>query len=88
MSDEKQAELTSEINPENLTDEPVDELTATTEEITGEISEEAKEITRLREELAARVIRRPSGNHAVGWTGRVEACSNQSLADRGTASAG
>jgi molecular chaperone GrpE len=49
MSDEKQAELTSEINPENLTDEPVDEVTATTEEI----SEEAKLITQLREELAA-----------------------------------
>lgn len=49
MSDEKQAELTSEINPEQLVDEPTDEVTATTEEI----SEDAKLITQLREELAA-----------------------------------
>lgn len=57
MSDEKQAELTSEINPENLSDEAVDEAGTTSvadsATISEEISEEAKLITQLREELAA-----------------------------------
>jgi molecular chaperone GrpE len=53
MSDEKQAELTSEINPENLTDEAVDDATEDSLAATEEIGEEAKLITQLREELAA-----------------------------------
>src|SRR5690606_4382778 len=50
MSDEKQAELTSEVTPESNADTPhVDEAATATEEIT----EEAALITQLREELAA-----------------------------------
>lgn len=50
MSDEKQAELTSEITPESDADSANADNAAT---ITEEISEEAALITQLREELAA-----------------------------------
>jgi molecular chaperone GrpE len=50
MSDEKQAELTSEITPESDADSANVDAAATA---TEEISEEAAQITRLTEELAA-----------------------------------
>jgi molecular chaperone GrpE len=50
MSDEKQAELTSEITPESDVDSANGDSAV---EVTEEISEEAKLITQLREELAA-----------------------------------
>jgi molecular chaperone GrpE len=50
MSDEKQAELTSEITPESDADSASADSAAT---ITEEITEEAALITQLREELAA-----------------------------------
>jgi molecular chaperone GrpE len=50
MSDEKQAELTSEITPESDADAANGDSAV---EVTEEISEEAKLITQLREELAA-----------------------------------
>ncbi len=54
MSDEKQAELTSEITPESDADSAnADSAATVTEESSGEISEEAALITQLREELTA-----------------------------------
>jgi molecular chaperone GrpE len=54
MSDEKQAELTSEITPEGDADSVhADESATVAENEAGEISEEAALITQLREELAA-----------------------------------
>jgi molecular chaperone GrpE len=50
MSDEKQAELTSEVTPESDADSANVDAAATA---TEEISEEAQLITQLREELAA-----------------------------------
>jgi molecular chaperone GrpE len=50
MSDEKQAELTSEITPESDADSVHADESAT---VTEEISEEAALVTQLREELAA-----------------------------------
>ncbi len=53
MSDEKQAEMTSEITPENDADTVHIDGAAAADVITEEISEEAALITQLREELAA-----------------------------------
>jgi molecular chaperone GrpE len=58
MTDEKQAEMTSEATPENEADTAnvenvAEEATATEESGTEEVSEEAALIAQLREELAA-----------------------------------